>query len=333
MNLQFQYPQALWLLLLIPFLILLLLLNRLWKNKAVKRIGEPRLVKELYKNHSSLKATLKAVLAIIAFTLGVIAVANPRKPEEGYAENRKGIDVLIALDVSNSMLATDVAPNRLQQAKNFVLELIDKFPNDRIGLVLFAGNAYLQMPLTFDHDAAQLFVATATPGSIPAQGTAIGEALQKCDLALANQNDRFKTIILITDGETHDEEAAKVAENLAEKGVMINAVGLGSPQGATIIDTVTNTAKRDAAGNVVVSKLNEALLQQLATTANGRYIQFKDVASTVSGLQEQLTEVERKALVDVSQLNYTTFYVWFVVPMLLLLIVELFLPDRKKVVA
>lgn len=332
MKLQFQYPEYLVLLVLVPFFILLLLANKRWKKRMVKRLGEPRLVKELYSSYSPIKSLTKFILIVIAFALGVVALANLRKPSSDTQEARKGIDILVALDVSNSMLATDVQPSRMQQARQLVLQLINQFPNDRIGLVLFAGNAYLQMPLTFDHQAAQLFVSTANPGAITAQGTAIGDALQKAALAFDPQSTRFKTILLITDGETHDQNAAETAKDLATRGIMINTVGIGSEQGATIMDTLNKTPKKDLSGNVVISKLNAALLKQIAAETNGEYIHMDNVASAVSQLQQQLSQVDRKPLADISQFNYTTFYAWLAVPMLLLLVSELFLSNRKKAV-
>ncbi len=330
MNWQFQYPQALWLLALIPFFILLYYTNKKWRDKAAKRIGEPRLVKELYKNYSPRKSSLKAFLIILVFACGCVALANPRKPDPLSGESRKGIDVLFALDVSNSMLAADVPPNRLEAARQLVLQLIDQFPDNRIGLVLFAGNAYLQMPLTFDHNAAQLYVSTASPAAISSQGTAIAAALKRCDLAFDKQSERFKTIILITDGETHDEDAVKTAKMLSANGEMINTVGIGSQQGATIMDSVTKIAKTDASGNIIVSKLNEVLLQQIAAATNGMYVHMDNVNGAKAALQRQLAQVDKKSLADLSQFNFETFYMWLAAPMLVLLIVDLFLSNRKK---
>jgi Ca-activated chloride channel family protein len=295
-------------------------------------MGNPILVKELYKNHSSAKAAIKFTLIAIAFALGCIALANPRKPEEGFMQVRKGIDIMIALDVSNSMLAADPQPNRLHQARELIEQLIQKSGDDRIGLVLFAGTAFVQMPLTYDHNAAQLFAIAATPSVIRSQGTAIGEALEKCEIAFDPESERFKAIVLISDGETHDESALQKAKSLAGKGIMINTVGIGSPTGATIQDTAANTAKRDASGNIIVSKLNEALLQQIANTTNGVYVHLTDANQAVSQLTAQLSQIEKKALGDETQFVYKSYYIWLALPMLLLLLAEIFTPERKKTV-
>lgn len=313
-----------------PLLLALYGAYLLWKKGTAKRIGDPRLVKELYKAHSPLKATVKFFLVLISFSLGCLALANPRRPDSTENEVRKGIDVLIALDISNSMLATDVSPNRLQQARAFIEKAMAAMPNDRIGLVVFAGHAYVQLPLTFDHGAAQMFVTTADPASIAAQGTAIGDALEKCNLAFGQESGKYKSIILITDGETHDEAALINAQNLAQKGVMINTVGIGSPGGATILDTATGSAKKDASGHIIITKLNEELLRQIAAATGGRYIHLQNTSSAVAQVQQQVAGIEKTALGDTSLFTYKTFYAWFALPMLLLLLVEIFFPDRKK---
>lgn len=331
MNFQFQYPEAFWLLLLVPILLLLYSAYLLWRKRITKKIGDARLVAVLTKSHSPLKASIKFALFLLAFALGCIALANPRRPDDESAEIRKGIDVVIALDLSNSMLATDVLPNRLTLAQNLLSAMIDKMPNDRIGLIVFAGNAYTQMPLSTDHEAATLFVTTASPGTVPEQGTSIADALMQSDAAFEESSGRFKTIVLVTDGETHDEDAVPTAQRLAKKGVMINTVGLGSASGATLLDTATGNPKKDDNGAVVISKLNEPLLQQIAEASNGTYIHLEAAAPALNRLLDQYKNVDKKALADTSGLSYQSFYWWLALPMFLLLLAELFLPDRKKV--
>ena len=265
--------------------------------------------------------------------MGVIAVANLRKP--GAADNipRKGIDVVVALDVSRSMLATDLSPSRLQRAKQMILKLMDQMPNDRIALVLFAGKAYLQMPLTVDHEAAAIFVSSASPDAIPAQGTVFSDALEKCALAFNSREGRFKSVVLISDGEDHDEDALKTADDLAQQGIMVCTVGIGSPEGSEIPDSATNDFKRDAMGNIVISKLNEDELKEIAEKTNGIYVHYESSDQTVDELMKQLSQVEKKTFTDVSLLNYKTYYMWFTVLMFLLLIFEFILPERKRKLA
>ena len=330
MDVQFQYPQAFFLLALVPLFLLLFILYRLWKKKRIRQTGDPRLVTTLFKNHSSAKSVIKFFLIVFVFAVGCAALANPRKQDESLAETRKGIDLVIALDVSNSMLATDIEPNRLTRARQFVSKLIDNLKDDRIGLVVFAGNGYLQMPLTFDQSAARLYVSTAGPSAINVQGTSISDALQKAGVAFGEETERFRSVVLITDGETHDEDALDKAKELAGKGVMINTVGIGSPEGSTIIDTATAGPKTDEAGQVVVSKLNELILKQIASVTNGVYVHLESADAAVKEVMAQYAQIEKKALGDASQFTYKTFYAWLAVPMLLLLLTEIFIPDRKK---
>ena len=296
------------------------------------RIGDARLVQSLFPSYSFRKKLVKLFLFLMAFALGCVAIANPRQPDKVQEDVRAGIDVMLALDVSNSMLATDVAPSRLLRAKALLSKLMDQLPDDRIGLVLFAGKAYIQMPLTTDHSAAKLFLDAASPANISAQGTAIGEALQKSSLAFG-ESERFKTVVLLSDGETFDENAVQQAKDLAAQGVMVNTVGIGSPEGATIFDTTTNAPRRDASGNVIISRLDETLLQQIATNTNGIYRYLDNTDKTASELIQQLSQVEKKALGDTSMFTYRTFYMWLAFPMVLLLGFDVFLPDRKKIKA
>jgi Ca-activated chloride channel homolog len=329
LNWQYQYPQALWLLTGIALFLLLFLGYLLWKRRSVKRIGDPRLVKSLMGNHSSLLSSIRFFIILLAFALGCLALANPRKPDEASDDVRKGIDLVIALDISNSMLATDLAPDRLTRARQLVNRLTSQLPNDRIGLVIFAGNAYVQVPLTFDHGAVNMAVTTAHPSLIGEQGTAISDALQKCMLSFEDK-DRFRSILLITDGETHDDDALQTAEATASRGVMINTIGIGSPQGATITDPATGQPRQDAGGQVVISRLNEQVLQQLAAAGKGKYQLLESTDDAVKGLKEQFSGIEGKALADTSLFTYHSFYTWLALPMLVLLLSELFIPNYKR---
>ena len=328
-NYQFQYPLALWLLCLVPFFILLFIIYKAWKRKSIKKLGDPQLVKQLFKGHSNNKEIIKLTLILLAFAFGCIALANPRLPDENSGEARKGIDIVIALDVSNSMNAIDIEPDRLSRAKQFISKLLEKLQDDRIGLVVFAGNAYVQMPLTFDKGAAALYTSSADPSQISSQGTSIGDAFEKAELLFAEQEERFKSVILITDGETHDEDAIEKLSDMASKGVMVNTVGIGSPEGSRIMNN-QGKPKTDAAGNIVISKLNEPFLQQIANATNGKYVHLQNSDAAVNEIIGQYSQIEKKALGDTSLLNYKTYYAWMVLPMLLFMITDIFFPDRKK---
>jgi len=212
MGFQFQHREFIWMAGGVLLLILLFILLLRWKKKVKKTIGDPVLVKSLISSYSHKKFILKIVFLIIAFGLGVIAVMNLRRPAADETSQRKGIDVVIALDVSKSMLAQDLPPSRLERAKQFINKLMTAMPDDRIGLVVFAGRAYLQMPLTTDYGAAQLYISSAGPETVPLQGTVISEALHQSSNAFNTTERRFKTVVLISDGEDHDPEAIATAK-------------------------------------------------------------------------------------------------------------------------
>jgi Ca-activated chloride channel family protein len=329
LNLQFQYPQALYLLGLIPVFLVFYLLYLRWKRKTLRKMGDPEFIRSIIPRYSPIKAVFKIIFLLLAFALGCVAVANPRRPDPTTAEARKGIDIVLALDVSNSMKATDLAPDRLSRAQQFIGKLIDNLQDDRIGLVVFAGTAYAQMPLTFDQFAARMYVSAADPSAITAQGTSISDALKKADLVFGQETERFRSVILITDGETHDENALEAVQELAAKGIMINTVGIGSPEGSTLIDS-SGQPKLDASGQVVVSKLNEQVLKQIAAATNGSYVHLQSADAAVKDVLAQYANIEKKALGDSSLFTYQTYYMWLVAPMLLLLLIEIFLPDRKR---
>lgn len=287
------------------------------------------MVKQLISGYSPKRFLLKFLFVLLAFILTAMGVANLQYPKQVERINRQGIDVMIALDVSRSMLARDIQPNRLERARQLVNKLIDRLQNDRIGLVLFAGRAYLQMPLTTDHGSAKIYVNTASPESVPTQGTVIGEALRMCDNTFERKEKKFKAVILISDGEDHDESAQSVAREMADNGVFLHTVGVGTTRGSQIIDPVSNEPKRDAQGNVVITKLNETELFQLARTGNGVYQLLNDTDAAVKNIMEQINSMEQKSITDNSYVNYRSFFQWLIAAALLFLIAEIFIAERK----
>lgn len=331
-QINFQYPEALWLLAGVPLLLLVYLVHQWRRRKQLKTLGDARLVQKLLATSAQGRHHLKFALALIAFALGCLAIAHPRHPQKGTMDVRKGIDIMLALDVSSSMLAADGGTSRLSAARNLLMQLAKKLPNDRIGLVLFAGSAYVQMPLTFDRGAADLFISGATPASVKSPGTAIGDALAQAMASFDPESERYQTVVLVTDGETHDETALQQSKGMAERGISIHSIGIGSPEGATLTDTILGTSRRDAMGNVIVSRLNEPLLQQLAANTGGQYWHLNNnTGEIVAALAERFGQMEQKGLGDASQFSYLSLYLWFVIPMAALLLLEIFIPLRKKV--
>ncbi|HUB59927.1 MAG TPA: VWA domain-containing protein, partial [Puia sp.] len=313
----------------LPLLLLLLWSLLSWKRKAASRIGDPSLVRQLIGNFSSARFLIKAGLMLVALMVIVMAAANLQKP--GSMENiqRKGVDVMLVLDVSKSMLARDIKPSRLEKAKQFLIRLVDQLPNDRIGVVLFAGRAYLQMPLTTDHGAARMYIEEASPDAVPTQGTVIADALRMANTAFNSKERKYKSIVLVSDGEDHDPDAAKVAKQLAAEGVLINTVGIGTPEGSPIEDPVTGELKKDQDGHTVISKLNEAELQQLATETNGTYVRLDNVEDGLITITEQLNAAEKKAMSDNEFIDYKSYFQWFAGAAILLLLVEFLLAERR----
>ncbi len=325
---KFKYSEYLIILTALPILIFLYFLVLKWKKKTIKKIGDERLVKEMIKNFSAHRFALKFLLIIIAFVSAVFALANLRSPQGSEKVSRNGIDVMIALDVSKSMLAQDIKPTRLDRAKQVLSKLIDKLNNDRIGIVVFAGKAYLQMPLTGDHGAAKMYLSSATPDIVPTQGTVIADALKMCYTSFNPKEKKYKSVILVSDGEDHDEAALKIAGQMADEGVIINTVGIGSPEGATIIDVATNEAKKDIEGNTVITKLNESGLMAIAKKGNGIYQLFTNTDDVVAKLNSQLNSMDQRTVTEDSLINYKNYFQYFLLLSLILLAIEMLISER-----
>lgn len=328
--LQFQYILLLAVLVLVPVIAGMYFYARAKKKKAIKNMGDPGLVNRLLHQYNSKSFLQKFLLVSVAMAALVVGLANLRKPSGAENVSRAGIDVMIALDVSKSMLARDVSPTRLERAKQMLSRLIDKSGNNRIGIVIFAGKAYLQMPLTGDLSAAKMYLGSADTESVPTQGTVIGDALKMCNASFNSKEKKYKAVILISDGEDHDEAADEVAKQMSSDGVAIFTVGIGSTAGSPIIDESTGEMKKDAQGNTVISKLNEAALQSIAKNGNGGYMLYNNTESVASTIASQLANLDKKAVRDDSLTNYQSFYQWFLALALVLLLIELFISEMKS---
>lgn len=329
--LHFQYTEYFLSLATIPVIILLYVLLIRWKKNAAKKIGDPRLVKQLTKNFSRAKFAVKLVLFIIGFALCGVALASLVVPDGSHRITRKGIDVMIALDVSKSMLAQDIQPSRLERAKQVVSKIIDNLPDDKVGLVIFAGRAYLQMPITIDHEAAKMYLSSASPDDVPTQGTVISDALRMCYSAFDPKEKTYKTIILISDGEDHDDDAIKAAKELGKEGITVNTIGIGSPQGALIMDPETGQYKKDDKGNTVVTKLNEETLRSIAKSSGGLYQLYSTTNEVAKNIDEQLSGLGKEmASNDSSYESFKQFFQYFLAAAFLFLIIEFFISEKKK---
>jgi Ca-activated chloride channel family protein len=329
--LHFQYIEYFIALAAIPLMIFLYFQLINWKRKTEKKIGDPLLVKELIAQYSSKRFLTKFILFVCAFALCVFAVAGLVIPDGTQKINRRGTDLMIALDVSKSMLAQDIQPSRLERAKQVVSKIIDNSPDNKIGLVVFAGRAYLQMPLTVDHEAAKMYLSSASPDDVPTQGTVIADALKMCYAAFNPKEKTFKSVLLISDGEDHDDEAIKVTKELAKDGIMVNTIGIGSSQGAPIMDPASGQYKKDEKGETVISKLNEQELSDIAKNGNGIYQLYTNTDAVASNIQNQLSKIGNEATIsDSSYASFKQYFQYFLGAAFILLLLEFFFSEKKK---
>lgn len=327
---QFQYIFLLAVLALIPAMAVMYWYARKKKKNSIKKIGDPELVSQLMGQYNSRSFFRKFLMVSIAMALLIIALANLRLPSGAEKVNRTGLDVMIAMDVSKSMLAQDIKPTRLDRAKQVLSRLIDRLGNNRVGIVIFAGKAYLQMPLTGDLAAAKMYLSSATTESVPTQGTVIGDALKMCYASFNPKEKKYKTVILISDGEDHDEEAVKIAQQMAAEGVVINTIGIGSASGAPIMDAATGQMKTDVEGNMVISRLNEESLREIAKKGNGNYQLFSNTEEVVGTLTGQLATMDQRSVTEDSLINYKSLSQIFLALALAFLLIELFISEMKK---
>jgi Ca-activated chloride channel family protein len=328
---RFQHPEYLYGLIAVPLLIAVFVLLLLWRRRVSQRLGEPRLVGRQFLGRIPGRITLKAILILLALSVAVIGTANLQgggKPEQ---VQRNGVDVIIALDVSKSMLAKDLQPNRLTRAKLLIERMLDKLRNDRVGLVIFAGRSYLQVPLTVDYGSMRMMLQNVRPDLVPTQGTVIGDAVGLAMKSFSQKERKYKSLIIISDGEDHDEKAAAKVKEAVEAGVIVHTVGVGSSDGAPLFDEQTGAPKLDQSGEQVISKLNEQELKDLAARGNGTYTLLGNPEAAASGLADNIDAMEGRSMGAVSYTDYNSYFQAFLLPALLLLVAEWMLPGAKPV--
>jgi Ca-activated chloride channel family protein len=329
--LQFQHSEYLWFLFTIVIIVGLFFLAVNIRKKKLKTIGDDVLVNFQLRNFNLNAQWVKFILLLIALFVGIIGLANLQANAKTQKVKRKGIDVMIALDVSKSMLAKDESPNRLEKAKQFVSKLIDKIGNNRVGLIVFAGRAYVSVPLTVDFGALKMNLSTITPASIPSQGTVLGEAIKMARESFNPKDTKYKSIVLISDGEDHDENANNEVKKAVEEGIMINTVGIGSLNGSPIWDDELQENKKDAEGNEIISKLNEEELQTIATNGEGIYTQLNNAENVAKTMATQINSTEKKSFGDVVFADYNNYFQYFLLLSLALITIEFFISERKKI--
>ena len=321
----------LWMLAVVPVFIGLYIWYTRRKRRQLAEFGDPALVSELMPNASRVRPNVKFSILMVALILLIVAAARPQYGQREQTVKRQGIEAIIALDISNSMLAEDVAPCRLDRAKQMLSKMIDQMVDDKVGLVVFAGEAYTQLPITCDYVSAKMFLNSITPDLIKTQGTAIGAALNTAIQSFGSEEtDASRAIILITDGENHEDDATAVAARAKELGIKVIVVGIGKPEGSPIPMPGTNNFRKDRQGNVVVSRLNENMCRDIAKAGNGIYVRCDNTNTAMRALQKEIdtlatTEIETKVYTD-----YNEQFQSFVLVALLLLVIDFFIFNRKN---
>lgn len=330
---RFENTYMLYALVLIPLFILLFIMRQAWKKRAIRRFGDAMLVKQLMPNRSDSKIVLKFSLLLAAMASLIVALANPQIGSKMEEAKRKGVDLMIVLDVSNSMLAEDIKPNRLERAKQAISKLLGKLKGDRIGIVIFAGESFLQLPITSDYAAAKLYLESINTKSIATQGTSIGDAIRRATLNFPLKATKNRAIILITDGENHEDNAVEAVKAAADEGIVVFTLGMGSPQGAPIPEFVNNQRagyKKDQNNNTVITKLNAEMLSELATIGKGKFIQASNADVGLDYLFTEINNLEKVEFTSKMITDYEDRYYIFVAFALLLLIIEFFLHEKKN---
>jgi len=301
---RFEEPAYLYLLLLLPLLVVLYLYSNYKKRKAIRKFGDPVLMVRLMPGVSRHRPDVKFWIILSTMGLFAILLARPQFGSKLETVKRKGVEVIIALDISNSMLARDVQPSRLEKAKRIVAQLVDKMDNDKVGMIVFAGDAFTQLPITNDYISAKMFLESINPSLISKQGTAIGSAISLAMHSFTPQKGVGRTIIVITDGENHEDGAVAAVQSAASKNIQVNVLGVGLPDGAPIPMEGTNDYRRDSEGNVIVTRLNEQMCQELAKNGNGIYIRVDNSDAAQKAISH---EIDKMAKVNVESQIYTDF--------------------------
>lgn len=315
----------------IGIFMLLILAFYSYRRKAVKRLGDKELVKKLLPYVSNRKRVAKLVLFNLAFCCMVLALCNLQTGSKLTEVKREGADLMVCLDVSNSMLAEDLTPNRLERAKYALEKMIDGLEGDRLGLVIFAGEAYVQLPITSDYSAAKLFLSSINTKMVPVQGTNIGSAIAKAVESFGKDDGKNKAIILITDGENHEVEAVQAAEEAAKQGFMINTIGIGSENGVPIPlyeNGVMKGYRKNKQGETVVTKLNSDILKQIAAKGNGVYVQATQSDLGIKAILSKVDELEKAKIDTKMYTDYEDQFQWFLALALLFLVIEFLISER-----
>ncbi len=330
---QLDEKTYLYLLFIIPVMIVLFIVQQLWKRRVQKRFAQARLLKRLAPDMSRFKAVLKLVFLMSGLSFLVLGLVNPKIGTKLETVKREGVDIVFAVDVSRSMLAEDIAPNRLEKAKRLVSEIINSLGSDRIGIIAYAGQAYPQLPITTDYGAAKMFLQNMNTDMLSSQGTAIGEAIKLAATYYDDEEQTNRVLFIVSDGEDHSEDSVEDAVELAiEEGIRVYTIGVGTSKGGPIPlkrNGVLERLKKDAEGEVVITKLDEGMLEDIAGDGNGEYINGSNTEKAVAFITEQLNQMDKKEFEAKQFAEFKDQFQWFLGIALFFLFLDIFLLERK----
>lgn len=324
----FAESKCLFLLLLIPIFIIIQTVVLRLRRRRLEKFGDESLVKELMPSYSRAKVWLRLSFFLLAFFFFTLGISRPQMGAILKEHKTRGAEVMLVLDVSNSMLAEDYSPNRLERAKLAISRMVDKLREDRIGLVVFAGNSFVQLPITTDYVSAKMFLGSISTQSVPIQGTAIGEAISTALRSFSAQSDKSRAIIVITDGENHEDDPVAAASQAAELGVRVFAIGVGSPEGTMI--PFEDDYLRDKEGNPVVTRLDESVLQEVAAAGKGLYVRAGNSEFGLDPIIEEIARMDDEEYDSLVFEEYDELYMYFFAMALFFLVLEMLIGDRRS---
>jgi Ca-activated chloride channel family protein len=317
---------------LVAVLLLLFILVAFWKRKKQKIFADHNLLQKLSPETSPFKSILKMLVVGLALTSLVFALVNPKMGTKMKTIKREGVDIVFALDVSKSMLAEDIVPNRLEKSKQIISKIIDKLGSDRVGIIIYAGNAYPLLPITTDQAAAKMFLQNADPDMVSSQGTAINEALKLAKTFYDDDEQTNRYLFIVSDGEDHEENVSYVTEEATKEGIKIFTIGVGTPEGGPIPLKRENTLigyKKDREGEVVITQLNENTLQKIANDGDGKYMFGNNTAKTVEFIDDLLIKADKKEFETKQFSDYKDQFQWFIGIGIFLLVLDAFMLNKK----
>lgn len=317
----------LWFLLLVPFIPVVYGVVRFFRRRSLRKLGDEALVSDLMPSYSPVKGWIRIILFAVAFFFFIIGLARPQVGAKLSERKTKGSEIMICLDVSNSMLAQDYSPNRLERAKLAISRMTDKLQEDRIGLIVFAGSSFVQLPITADYISAKMFLSSVDTKSVPVQGTAIGDAILTAAKSFSLQSEKSRAIVVITDGENHEDDPVDAARQAAELGIRVYTIGIGSQHGQPI--PMDGELMKDKDGNIVVTRLDEEILKQVAKAGNGAYVHAGNDEFGLNPIIEDLRRLEDEEFNSVVFEEYDEQYMYFFAIALVLFVIEMLIGERR----